>query len=128
MPLNVYEVNRILSASPVELVRILYTAAIQSVAAARDHLRGGDIARRSREITRAQMILAELGGSIDRAGGGDIGVRLLALYDYMLMRLAEANAQQIDPPLAEVERLLGALNEGWAGCEVQEEEAALVAR
>jgi flagellar protein FliS len=123
MALNAYEVNRILNASPVELVRILYAAAIGAVGAARDHLAAGDIARRSREITRAQMILAELAGTVNRAGGGEIGERLLALYDYMLWRLADANARQTDAPLAEVERLLGALDEGWAGCEAPEEEA-----
>ena len=127
MPLNAYEVNRILNASPVELVRILYTAATRSVGEAREHLRGGDIARRSREITKAQMILAELAGSVDRTGGGEIGLKLLALYDYMLARLAEANERQIDAPLADVARLLATLSEGWAGCEVPEE-AALAAR
>ena len=114
--INTYEENRILSASPVELVRILYAAAVRAVREAREHLETGDIAARSREINKAQMILLELAVSIDRSKGKDIGDRLLALYDYMLGRLAEANTLQQDAPLAEVSELLSTLHEGWSQC------------
>jgi flagellar protein FliS len=126
MALNVYEENRILSASRVELVRILYSAAARAVGDARECLRAGDIAARSRAITRAQMALLELAGSVDR-GKGEISERLLALYDYMLGRLTQANLQQEEAPLAEVGRLLGTLQEGWSSV-VDEPEAALAAR
>src|SRR5258708_2136338 len=114
MAINTYEENRILNASPVELVRILYAAALRSVREAREHLRTGDIASRSREVNRAQMILAELASSVDRSKSKEIGDRLLALYDYMITRLGEANMQQSDAPLAEVSELLSTLHEGWS--------------
>ena len=126
MSMNVYEVNRILSASPIELVRILYSAAIRAVDGARARLEAGDIAGRSREITKAQMALLELAGSVDRSKG-EIGDRLLALYEYMVGRLTEANIQQEDAPLAEVSRLLGTLQEGWSSI-AEEREPALAAR
>lgn len=129
MSINTYEENRILSASPVELVRILYAAALRSVREAREHLRTGNIAFRSSEITRAQMILLELASSVDRSKGPEIGDRLLALYDYMLTRLTEANAGQTDTPLAEVSELLSTLHEGWSLCSTAEQaEPALAAR
>jgi len=110
-----------LSASPVELVRILYTAAARAVQTARESLQAGDIASRSREISKAQVILIELASSVDSAKGKDIGERLLALYDYMQTRLAEANAEQKDGPLAEVSHLLGTLQEAWSRCADVEE-------
>src|SRR4051812_566984 len=111
--MNVYEENRILSASPVELVRIMYGAAVRSAGCARERLRSGDIAGRSREINKTQMILLELAGSVDPSGG-EMSARLLALYDYMLARLAEANLKQQEAPLAEVIGLLSTLQEGWS--------------
>src|SRR5881396_1327482 len=98
MSINAYEQNRILSASPVELVRILYTAAVRAVHNARENLLAGDIGGRSREISKAQLILIELATSVDPSKGKDVGERLLALYDYMQGRLVEANAEQKDAP------------------------------
>jgi flagellar biosynthetic protein FliS len=43
----------------------------------------------------------------------EISRPLRELYAYMLTRLVEANAKQADAPLAEVERLLGTLLDGW---------------
>jgi len=121
MSINSYEDNRILSASPMELVRILYTAAGRSVQSAREDLRMGAIGSRSREINKAQLILLELATSVDPAKGQEISERLLALYEYMMTKLAEANAEQIDAPLAEVNSLLSTLQEGWSQCELVEQ-------
>jgi flagellar protein FliS len=129
MPINTYEENRILSASPIELVRILYTAAARAVQDARKHLRNGDIAARSREITRAQEILLELATSVDMSKAPELGERLLALYDYMQARLVAANTQQKDGPLAEVASLLDTLQEAWSQCHTTEAaEMVLVGR
>lgn len=125
MPMNIYEENRILNATPIELVRILYIAAIRSVENARESLRAGQIAARSREISKAQAILIELASSIDPTQGPEISERLLALYDYMQARLAEANSQQQDTPLAEVRSLLGTLEEAWSQCAAGHLEPAL---
>jgi flagellar protein FliS len=111
--MNIYEENRILNASPVELVRILYSAAIQAVANARECLRSGDIAARSREISKAQAIVMELSTAVDTSHSLEIGERLLALYDYMQTRLTEAHFRQQDRPLAEVIDLLTTLQEAW---------------
>jgi flagellar protein FliS len=126
MPLNTYEENRILSASPLGLVRILYTAATRAVRNARQHLRAGEIAARSREITKAQEILLELAASVDPSKAPEVSERLLALYDYMQARLIEANTQQKDGPLAEVASLLDTLQEAWS--QVEEPEMAYAGR
>jgi flagellin-specific chaperone FliS len=47
----------------------------------------------------------------------------------MLARLAVANSEQIDKPLAEVSELLSTLHEGWSTCSAAEQnEAVLAAR
>jgi flagellar protein FliS len=105
----------VMSASPLELVRMLYRRALGAAAAARRHLAEGDIRARSREISTAMEIAVELAGSLDREKGGDVALHLAALYDYIGTRLLEANLHQDDAALAEVERLLATLDEGWAG-------------
>lgn len=103
----------VLGASPVKLVDILYRAAVESVAAARGHLRNGEIRERSRSITKASGIVNELMLSLDHSRGGEISRNLVELYAYMQTRLIDANTQQIEPPLAEVEGLLSTLWEAW---------------
>lgn len=102
-----------MSSSPVELVRILYDAAGQAVREARRHLAEGDIAARSRQISKAGAVLAELATSLDATRGGEIAARLGALYSYLGLRLLDANVRQADEPLAEVLNLLETLAEGW---------------
>src|SRR6266566_7915387 len=103
----------VLNADPVKLVGILYRAAAESIAAARRHLRNGEIRERSRKITKASEILNQLMLSLDHVSGGDLSRNLVELYAYMQTRLIEANTRQIDAPLAEVEQLLGVLSDAW---------------
>ncbi len=99
-----------------ELIEILYEAALESIEKAIGHLREGDIAARSKALSRAHAILVELGFSLNRDADPKLAANLVELYDYMERRLNEANFQQIEPPLAEVASLLGTLREGWASC------------
>ena len=108
---NQYLESEVMTADPVKLVCMLYRGAIEATAAARRHLRAGEIRERSRQITRAFEILQELSQSLDPAQ--EISIRLSDLYAYMQSRLLEANVKQIEEPLAEVENLLSTVLEGW---------------
>jgi flagellar secretion chaperone FliS len=123
--IDAYLESRILSADPIELVNLLYQACTGAVREARHHLASGEIAARSRSITKASEILIELAASLDHERGGAISQRLGQLYDYMLRRLTEANFQQSDAPLAEVLGLLCTLAEAWEGLKPQEKPAAI---
>ena len=57
---DAYLEGRILSADPLELVRLLYQGCSDAVRDARRRLADGDIAGRSQAVTRAYEILAEL--------------------------------------------------------------------
>ncbi len=116
---NAYLESRITTAEPIELVRLLYQAATGAVREARRQLAAGDIAGRSRSISKTYAIVAELGGSLDRQSGGALAERLALLYDYIQRRLLEANFAQADAPLAEVLALLATLAEAWDGVAAQ---------
>ncbi len=117
---DAYLENKVLGASPIELLRLLYSAAIRAVGSARSHLGTGDIASRSKAISQAQAILSELDCSLDRDGGVEIAARLAQLYEYMQTRLTQANFDQSEAPLTEVERLLNTLQEGWQAVEAEQ--------
>ena len=104
---------KVLSASPTELILILYQSASGAVQDARRYLAAKAIAERSRSINKACAILAELLSSLDRERGGEIAQRLAQIYGYMYNRLIEANLQQADAPMAEVLDLLTTLMEAW---------------
>jgi flagellar protein FliS len=102
----------VFGADPVKLVCMLYRAAIDAAAAARRHLRAGEIRERSRQIMRVSAILRELTQSLD-PHYPEISRPLGDLYAYMQKQLLAANAKQIEAPLADVEQLLSTLLEGW---------------
>ena len=112
---DAYLESRILSANPLDLIRLLYQASIAEVREARRYLAEGDIASRCRCISKAHCILSELALCLDHERGGELSHRLARLYDYMQRRMLEANAGQQDAPLREVLGLLSTLSEAWEG-------------
>ena len=110
---SAYLESRILSASPTELVGILYEHAIVQVGEARRNLACGDVAARAKNIAKAIAIISELQSSLDPQAGGEIAINLERLYEYMIRRLTEGSLQKADRPLAEVGSLLATLEEGW---------------
>ena len=110
-----YIANRISTASPVELIRILYEAGIQSVDEALAALRSGDILERGRAITKAIDILSELNASLKHDGHEEYSNTLAELYGYMQQQLIRAHSQKSENGLLEVSRLLTTLLEGWMG-------------
>ena len=111
--LAAYLRQKTLSASPLELVAMLYSKAIDEIREARRQLTAGNIPLRSRAISKASEVIGELDGSLNLEAGGELSTRLRGLYRYCLVRLLDANLHQADEPLAEVLGLLTTMSEGW---------------
>jgi flagellar protein FliS len=114
-----YRANAVLTASPGQLVLMLYDGALACLARAREALeRPAHDARRieviNQQLLKAQAILAELQSGLNHEAGGEIAVTLDRLYSYYTRRLFEANMKKQVEPVIEVERLLGDLRSGWA--------------
>lgn len=104
----------ILTADPARLVLLLLRGARQSVEEAREALHLGDVRGRALAVSRAVERLGELSAALDRERGGEIAGQLSALYEYMIHRLNESNANQIEAPMEEVSRLLLPLMDAWS--------------
>jgi flagellar protein FliS len=115
-PYQNYLDEEVMAASPLQLVRLLYRGALDSIAAARRHLRLGEIPDRSSAINKTMAIVIELSRSLDRQMSGDLSHNLAELYAYVQRLLIEGNARQFDAPLAEAEALLSTLLEAWEQC------------
>jgi flagellar protein FliS len=105
--------DEILTADPVRLIQMLYRGAVDSIIMARRYLKLGDIRARSRSVSKAMAIVTELSLSLNHTVGGDLSKNLAELYAYTEKLLIQGNQEQSDPPLAEAERLLSTLLEGW---------------
>jgi len=111
-----YVQAEILNADPIKLVCLLYRGALERVAEARQCQKRGDIAGRSRAVSRATAIINELMLSVDRQQGAEIAGNLIELYDYIVRCLNEGNFRQTDEPFQEAENLLGTLASAWEEC------------
>jgi flagellar protein FliS len=113
-----YRANSILTASPGQLVLMLFDAALKSLATARQACEAAPNDPRQYEvvntqIVKAQKIFAELQGTLNFEVGGEFARTMYSLYDYYDRRLLEANLRKDPAPIAEIERLLGEVRNAW---------------
>lgn len=110
-PYQRYAEANLLSASPVQLVVLLYEFALENVHAACAFHRASDPLARGRAVNRALDALVELMTSCD--GNIELAGELRELYAYMQQRLTEAHMEQSEPKLQEVAALLKTMVDAW---------------
>ncbi len=114
-----YRANAILTASPGQLVLLLFDGALNALALAKDAFgRPAEDFKRyetiNRQLRKARGIIAELQGSLNHDASEEFAGLMHRLYDYYNRRLLEANLTKKVEPVVEVERLLGDLRNAWA--------------
>jgi flagellar protein FliS len=110
---TMYAQSNLLEASPLQLVIALYEGAMSATEQAKTALASGEDLIRSRCITKAVSVLAELMCSLDHEKGAEISANLKRLYSYMQQRLLLAHATKAAEPMSEVVGLLSTLLESW---------------
>lgn len=108
-----YRETAIKTANPLQLVIMLYDAAICCIQEAREHIERKDIAGRSKSINKCISVITEMQSCLDRNAGGEIASSLDRLYDYMKRNIFRANVEQNPHLLVEVEGLLENLRSAW---------------
>ena len=108
-----YSEVHLASSSPEETVLMLYDGAIRFLKEAVGEIAEKNIVAKVKLLGKVEKIIEYLQSCLDRENGGEIAENLHRLYDYMLIRLTEANFYNEAAKLEEVEKLLGTVREGW---------------
>jgi len=101
------------SATPLDLVIMLYDGVIEYLQKSVYHIKQGSIQGKIDNLSRARAIIEELLSSLNTDIGGEIAENLESLYLYMLMELAKANAGNDIAKIEEIENLLIELRSAW---------------
>lgn len=107
--------SEIESADPHRLIQMLIDGAISRLVVAKAMMERKDTAKKGENVSMAISIIGGLQASLDLSKGGDIAASLNALYEYMNVKLAQANANNDPDAIEEVISLMRTIKEGWDG-------------
>jgi flagellar protein FliS len=107
------------SASPMQLVVMLYDGAVRFLSEARAADARGDLRARAQALSRVSAIVAECHGTLDLERGGDVAQELDRLYSYISARLLDVTVKRDAAAIAEVYKLMSTLRDAWAEAAVQ---------
>ncbi len=121
---NQYRNMAVKTASPGQILIMLYEAAIQNVKKASDAIDKKDLATKGKFIGKAHDIINELAATLNFEVGGEVAVELERLYNFMGTQLVKANMENNKEPLASVQKCLETLLEGWKVAVAQVQKSA----
>jgi len=117
-PLNIYRKTATTTASPGELVLMLFDGALRFMTAAEIGFQEENFARRNEQIhnniLRAQAIITELQATLNMEVGGEFSENLYRLYDFMQNQLSQANREKNIEKIKVVVGFVQDIREAWA--------------
>ena len=113
-PSAAYRQQSVMTASPGQLVVMLYDGALRFLLQAATAMRAEDNLGCDAKLRRAEAIIEELLATLDKQRGGVIASRLEGIYVFCKRHLIEARIQRDAGKIDKVAELLGELREAWA--------------
>ncbi|AVK03042.1 MULTISPECIES: flagellar export chaperone FliS [Pseudomonas aeruginosa group] len=110
---NVSTQAQAIDASPHRLIQMLMEGGLTRLAQARGALERGEVALKGELIGKTIAIVGGLREGLNFEAGGELAANLDRLYEYMSMRLTEANLKNDASKLEEVAELLRNIKSGW---------------
>lgn len=108
-----YKHDYVSTASPADLIIMLYEGCIKQIKLAKIHLESGSVEKTSEALKNAQDIITELMESLDMSF--EISKELMRLYDFILFELMQMNIRKDMEKSADVLEILATLRDAWAG-------------
>lgn len=106
---------RACSASPYELVLVLFDGLLDELSRVRGHIEAKRFELKGQSLEKCMNIINGLNSTLDYENGGEVVAGLSRLYDYCLHRLVEVSVSLSLSGLDEVVHLLVQIREGWEG-------------
>jgi flagellar protein FliS len=110
---NAYRSSAVMTASPGQLVVMLYDGARRFLHQAAVAMGDRDVATSGTKLTRAEEIIRHLRNTLDM-DQGEIAARLQSIYTFSLSHLRQARLDQDPDKVMEIDEILGKLRESWA--------------
>lgn len=107
--------SRAASASPYQLVLVLFDGLIDELARARGHIEHKRYQQKGQSLEKCLNIFNGLNSALDYENGGEVVAGLSRLYEYCIYRLSEVSVSLSLEGLDEVVQLTSVLREGWDG-------------
>jgi flagellar protein FliS len=111
---SAYKEQSILTATPGQLVVMLYDGCLRFLHQAGHAMRDGDIAVSGNRLSRAEAIIDELLTTLDLEQGGVIASRLQGIYVFCARHLIEARIDHDADKIDKVSELLSELRDAWS--------------
>ena len=102
------------TASKEQLLLMLYDGALRFCDVARQRMQEKDIEGTHKHLVKAKAIVVELMCSLDKRIGDPLYDNLIRLYNFIYMRLLEANFRKDAALLDEATQILANLRETWS--------------
>jgi len=110
-PQDAYRRQNIMTANSVDLIVMLYDALKKNIILGRRGIQKRDVMLAHKHLVRAQEILSELINSLDMTY--PISDELMALYEFALANIEDANLRKDEAPLEPVVEMVDSLREAW---------------
>jgi len=123
---RIYQDCAIAGASPVEMVILLYEAAIEDMRRALTAMKKSDIETRTAQVSHALMLLQQLQGTLDFQQGGDAAKQFEQFYNMVRAKLLEAQMRGSSELMQQQIRMMSEVRDCWvqAGRLLQPRQAA----
>lgn len=109
-----YRQNQIMTATPQQLVLMLYDRALRDLGQAAQAIEENDPMAANKSLQHLEDILNELLMGLDLDQGGEIALNLGRMYDYYIVRAREANIEKNATIVEELKTQIGELRQTWA--------------
>lgn len=110
-PFNKYQESSVQTATPGQLVILLYDGAIRFTRSAIEEVEQKRFETANQFFFKAQSIIHELIASLD--SNADFSKNLYVIYEYILHQLIQANLKKSAEPAREVLQYLQELRDSW---------------
>lgn len=111
--MNQYQQNQVSTASPEQILLMLYDGAIRFTRQAISGIEENKPEQKLSGVSKTMAIIAEFSNSLNHEIGGRIAEDLDGLYHFMMQELTSANLKNDIEKLKVVEKLLVELRQTW---------------
>jgi flagellar protein FliS len=114
-----YRENAVRGATPIELVVVLFDAAIDDMQRAASAIQRGDLEGRATAVRHSMLILQQLQGTLDFEKGGQVARRFEQFYNLVRAKVLESQLRNSQELMQQQIRFMSEVRDCWRQVEKQ---------